>query len=129
MLTPIVLGDRLLAACVLALFGGLGWQEVLLIVVVVLILFGGRKIPELARNLGKGLRQFKREMGGVKREFEEAVETAEEEEPYASPEPKRRREKRQPAADAADRPADETPPDEQAAAEAPSEETPADGKA
>ncbi|RFM25805.1 Sec-independent protein translocase subunit TatA/TatB [Deminuibacter soli] len=41
--------------------GGLGFQEILLIAVVVLILFGGRKIPEFMRGLGKGLREFNNE--------------------------------------------------------------------
>lgn len=39
--------------------GGLGMPEILLIAVVVLLFFGGRKIPELMRGLGKGVRSFK----------------------------------------------------------------------
>jgi sec-independent protein translocase protein TatA len=35
-----------------------GWNEILLILFVVLLLFGGRKIPELMRGLGKGIREF-----------------------------------------------------------------------
>lgn len=38
----------------------LGWQEILLILLVVLLLFGARKIPELAKGLGKGVREFRR---------------------------------------------------------------------
>ncbi|MCX7994188.1 MAG: twin-arginine translocase TatA/TatE family subunit [candidate division WOR-3 bacterium] len=38
----------------------LGWQEILLILLIVLLLFGARKIPELARSLGKGVREFKK---------------------------------------------------------------------
>ncbi|MEO0137787.1 MAG: twin-arginine translocase TatA/TatE family subunit [candidate division WOR-3 bacterium] len=38
----------------------LGWQEILLILLIVLLLFGARKIPELARSLGRGVREFKR---------------------------------------------------------------------
>jgi sec-independent protein translocase protein TatA len=37
----------------------IGWPQIVLIVVVVLLLFGGRKIPELMRGLGSGLREFK----------------------------------------------------------------------
>ena len=37
----------------------LGWVEILLIVLVVLLLFGGRKIPELMRGLGRGVKEFK----------------------------------------------------------------------
>ena len=36
----------------------LGWNEILLILLVVLLLFGGRKIPELMRGMGKGIREF-----------------------------------------------------------------------
>lgn len=38
---------------------GLGAPEIILIVLVVLLLFGGRKIPELMRGLGKGVKEFK----------------------------------------------------------------------
>jgi sec-independent protein translocase protein TatA len=41
------------------LLAGFGAQEIILILVVVLLLFGGRKIPELMRGLGKGVREFK----------------------------------------------------------------------
>ncbi|MDO1502177.1 twin-arginine translocase TatA/TatE family subunit [Winogradskyella maritima] len=37
----------------------IGWPQVVLIAVVVLLLFGGRKIPELMRGLGSGLKEFK----------------------------------------------------------------------
>ena len=39
--------------------GGLGMQEMLLIALVVLLFFGGKKIPELMKGLGKGVRSFK----------------------------------------------------------------------
>lgn len=44
---------------VLAL-GGLGAPEIILIVIALLLLFGGRKIPELMKGLGKGMREFKK---------------------------------------------------------------------
>lgn len=43
----------------LVYLGFLGGQEILLIVLIVLILFGGRKIPELMRGIGKGIKEFK----------------------------------------------------------------------
>jgi len=43
----------------LFIIGMLGTQEILLIVLALLLLFGGRKIPELMRGLGKGMREFK----------------------------------------------------------------------
>ncbi len=36
-----------------------GWLEIVLVVLVVLLLFGGRKIPELMRGLGRGVKEFK----------------------------------------------------------------------
>ncbi len=41
------------------LIGAIGWPQIALIVVVVLLLFGGRKIPEMMRGMGKGIREFK----------------------------------------------------------------------
>ena len=55
----------------LALFESIGWSEWLLIALVILLLFGGRKLPELARGLARGLRTFKEEMEGVKKDIEE----------------------------------------------------------
>ncbi|MFN5705854.1 MAG: twin-arginine translocase TatA/TatE family subunit [bacterium] len=52
----------------------LGGQEVILIVVLALLLFGGKKIPELMRGVGKGIREFKDASNGVKRDIEESME-------------------------------------------------------
>lgn len=46
------------------LFAGLGVTEIVLILVVVLLLFGGKKIPELMRGLGKGIKEFKTAQDG-----------------------------------------------------------------
>lgn len=48
-------------------------QEVLLIALVVLLFFGGRKIPELMKGIGKGMRSFKEGMNGMEKEMEETV--------------------------------------------------------
>jgi sec-independent protein translocase protein TatA len=40
-------------------FLAIGWQQVAIVLVVVLLLFGGRKIPELMRGLGRGVKEFK----------------------------------------------------------------------
>jgi len=45
----------------------IGWQEILLILLIVLILFGAKKIPELAKSLGRGVKEFKQ---GLKDEIE-----------------------------------------------------------
>ena len=44
---------------------GLGMQEILIIAFVVLLLFGGKKIPELMKGLGKGVKSFKEGMNEV----------------------------------------------------------------
>lgn len=44
---------------------GIGTQEILFIVLIVLLFFGGKKIPELMKGLGKGVRSFKDGMSGV----------------------------------------------------------------
>ena len=53
--------------------GGLGGQEILLIMLVLLLFFGARKIPELARGLGKGIREFKDATKEVKNQIEEGI--------------------------------------------------------
>ena len=47
------------------LLGGLGWGEIIAIALIILLLFGGRKIPELMRGLGKGVKSFKDGVNGV----------------------------------------------------------------
>lgn len=51
------------------LFLNMGTPELMLILFAVLLLFGGKKLPELARGLGKGMREFKDASDGVKREI------------------------------------------------------------
>jgi sec-independent protein translocase protein TatA len=51
------------------MFGNLGATEIILIVLVILVFFGAKKIPELAQGLGKGIREFKK----ATREIEEDV--------------------------------------------------------
>jgi len=43
----------------------IGGQEILIILLIVLVLFGGRKIPELMKGLGKGVREYKKAMNSV----------------------------------------------------------------
>lgn len=57
--------------------GGIGMQEVLLIALVVLLFFGGKKIPELMKGIGKGVRSFKEGMNNVEKEIEEIKEIKE----------------------------------------------------
>ncbi|MCS6905082.1 MAG: twin-arginine translocase TatA/TatE family subunit [Bacteroidia bacterium] len=55
----------------LGFIGGLGTQEILLILVVLLIFFGARKIPEFARGLGQGIREFRNAANNIKNDIEQ----------------------------------------------------------
>jgi len=58
----------------LLLFQNLGVWEILIIALVIVLLFGGKKIPELMKGLGKGVKSFKEGMNEVEKEIEEAGE-------------------------------------------------------
>src|ERR1700712_4294131 len=60
------------------LFLNIGSSEMVLIVFVALLLFGGEKLPEIARGLGKGIRDFKDASEGVKREITNQINNYEE---------------------------------------------------
>lgn len=53
----------------LCFIGGIGLPEILLIVLVVLLFFGGKKIPEMMRGLGKGVRSFREGMNDIEKEI------------------------------------------------------------
>lgn len=53
------------------LIGMFGHWEILVIVLIVLLLFGGRKIPEMMKGMGKGIRSFKKGMSGEDEESED----------------------------------------------------------
>jgi sec-independent protein translocase protein TatA len=61
---------------------GIGFQEMLIILVVVLIFFGPKRLPDLAKSMGKGLAEFKKASEEVRKGIEEAVKEEE-----GSPEP------------------------------------------
>ncbi len=50
------------------MIGSLGIWEILLILVIVALLFGGKKIPELGKGLGEGIKNFKKSLSGKKEE-------------------------------------------------------------
>jgi sec-independent protein translocase protein TatA len=52
--------------------GPLGFNEILIILIIVLLLFGGKKIPELMRGLGRGMREFTDAKNNVRKEIEES---------------------------------------------------------
>lgn len=55
-----------------AFIGFPGPMELVIIMVIILVLFGGAKLPEMARNLGRGMRVFKEEANTLRREIEMA---------------------------------------------------------
>lgn len=55
-------------------FMNLGTGEIILIVAVILLLFGGKKIPELMRGLGKGVKSFKQGMNEIEDELKKPLE-------------------------------------------------------
>lgn len=57
----------------LLFLGNLGASEIILLVAVVLIFFGGKKIPELMRGLGNGIREFNEAKNNVKSEIEKGI--------------------------------------------------------
>jgi len=58
--------------------GGLGAPEIILIIIAILILFGGKKIPELMKGLGKGMKEFKDAQNGESSSTTSNTNTAEE---------------------------------------------------
>ncbi|MCR4591736.1 MAG: twin-arginine translocase TatA/TatE family subunit [Bacteroidaceae bacterium] len=61
----------------LLFFGNLGTGEIIIIALVVLLLFGGKKIPELMHGVGKGVRSFKSGMNEIEKEINAEVDTKE----------------------------------------------------
>ena len=60
--------------------GSLGMQEIIVIFIIVLIVFGPRKLPELGKSLGKGLAEFKKASNELKQTWEEEVRLEKEKE-------------------------------------------------
>lgn len=52
----------------------LGMPEIIIIVIVVLVLFGGKKLPELMHGVGKGIRDFKKGMNGIEDEIKKDID-------------------------------------------------------
>ncbi|QYM79424.1 twin-arginine translocase TatA/TatE family subunit [Horticoccus luteus] len=71
------------SAHTLAFIEGVGGPELMMIMLIVLVLFGGKKLPEFARGLGKSMREFKKAASGVEEEIRRAMD----EPPPAPPAP------------------------------------------
>lgn len=68
------------------MFGSVGMQEVVLILFILLLLFGAKRLPELGQSLGKGIREFKRGISEIQDEIDR--------DPSADEAPKKSGEKR-----------------------------------
>jgi len=53
--------------------GNLGFTELMVILVIVLVLFGARRVPEIGASIGKGIREFKKNINDVDREVREPI--------------------------------------------------------
>lgn len=60
----------------LLFLGNLGTAEIIIIALVLLLLFGGKKIPELMRGIGKGVRNFKEGMNEIEKDINKDVEAS-----------------------------------------------------
>jgi sec-independent protein translocase protein TatA len=69
---------------ILAIFN-LGTGEIIAIVLVILLLFGGRKIPELMRGIGKGVKSFRQGMNEVEEEIKKPLEETDKDKPGSRP--------------------------------------------
>ena len=65
-------------------FGNMGFMEILLILVVVLLLFGAKRLPEIGSSMGKGIREFKKSISDVDRSLREPEREARVERDYAA---------------------------------------------
>ena len=54
-------------------FGNIGFTEILVILLIVLLLFGAKRIPEIAGSFGKGIREFKKSMNDASREIQDEL--------------------------------------------------------
>lgn len=66
----------ILAGLIPLLFGNLGMAEIIIIVFVILLLFGGKKIPELMHGIGKGVSSFKKGMNDIQDEISKPADSA-----------------------------------------------------
>jgi sec-independent protein translocase protein TatA len=60
---------------------GMGWQELILIFLVLLFIFGAKRIPDIAQGLGKGIREFKRALKDTEDEFKTGMKEDEKKKP------------------------------------------------
>lgn len=59
-------------------FGNIGFGEIMMLLVIVLLLFGAKRIPEIAGSMGKGIREFKKSVNEVQSSVQSDISTADE---------------------------------------------------
>lgn len=89
---------------------GIGFQEMLVILVVVLIFFGPKRLPDLAKSLGKGIAEFKKATEEVRKGIDEAVREESTEPPASPAEPAPKPDEGEPASEAGPADSQHTPP-------------------
>jgi TatA/E family protein of Tat protein translocase len=77
----------------MAFIQGIGGPELLIILVIILLLFGAKKLPELAKGLGKSMKEFKKATQEVQDDFQEAMDSVDSDKKPSSPPPAEAREK------------------------------------
>ena len=77
-------------------FGNLGFGEIMGILIIVLLLFGAKRIPEIAGSMGKGIREFKKSMTDVQTSITQEVSPRDERERLRAPDPEPRAEDARP---------------------------------
>ncbi len=75
------------------MFGSIGMPELIIILVIALIIFGPRKLPELGKSLGKSINEFKRASADLQNTLEQEIKLEEQKD---RPRPRRRRRRREP---------------------------------
>lgn len=59
------------------MFGNIGFPELLVIMIIALLIFGPKKLPEVGRSIGKALREFRKTSDEIKEKIEEEIQAAE----------------------------------------------------
>ncbi len=70
---------------IVALIGPLGWQELIIVFFIILIVFGPRKLPEVAEAFGRSIQKFKRATREAREEIETGLNDEPDEKPDKSP--------------------------------------------
>jgi len=65
--------------------GNLGFGEIVFILLILLLVFGARRLPEIGQSLGKGIREFKKSMSEISGEFNNAAQTPPQQPPQYAP--------------------------------------------